>query len=101
MTVSLAGTDGAPLPNPTPETTNTSTPLALNSVSRVSGDPFAVAVCSSSTVGRPPMESPAAAFIFMVVLELLVIGAVNDGHRAASGEIPDTNAEASAAVENW
>jgi hypothetical protein len=37
----------------------------------------------------------------MVLLELLVIGAMNDGHRAASGEIPATNADASAAVENW
>jgi hypothetical protein len=101
MIVSLAGSAGAALPNPTPETTNTSTPLAVNSVSRVSADPFAVAVCVSATDGRPPTESPGAAFIFMVVLTLLVIGAVNDGQRTASGEIPATNADASAAVENW
>src|ERR1700683_3689644 len=101
MTVCLAGSAGAALPNPTPETTNTSTPLAVNSVSRVSADPFAVAVCRSATVGRPATESPGAAFIRMVVVVLLVIGAENDGHRAASGEIPATNADASAAVENW
>src|ERR1700728_355556 len=101
MIVSLAGSTGAAAPNPTPETTNTSTPLAANSVSRVSADPFAFAVCRSSTVGRPATESPAAAFIRMVVLVVLVIGAVNDGHRTASGEIPATNADASADVENW
>ena len=52
MIVSLAGTAGAALPNPTPETTNTSTPLAVNSVSRVSADPFAVAVCSELDGGQ-------------------------------------------------
>jgi hypothetical protein len=101
MIASLAGSTGAGLPNPTPETTNTSTPLGVNSVSRVSADPFAVAVCRSWTVARPATESPGVAFIFMVVLAVLVIGAVNDGHRAASEETPVTNADASAAVENW
>src|SRR3984957_9525211 len=100
MIVSLAGTAGAPVPNPTAETTNTSTPLAVKRVSRVSAEPLAVAVCTSSTVGGPPTESPGVAFIRMVVVALPLTGAENDGHRPASGEIPAANADASAALEN-
>src|ERR1700722_16671007 len=100
MIVPLAGSAGALLPNPTAETTNTSTPLARNSVSRVSAVPDSDAVCSSSTVGRPATESPGVAFIRMVVL-VPFTGSVNDGHRPARGDIPATNADAAAALENW
>jgi hypothetical protein len=101
MIVSLAGTAGALVPSPTPEAANTSTPLALNSVSRVSADPDTVPVCTSSTVGRPATGSPGAAFSANVAVVPVLAGAVNDVHLPASGVSPATNAVAAEAVENW
>src|ERR1700729_2533963 len=100
MIVSLAGTAGAPVPRPTPEAANTSTPLAHSRVSRVSADPDTVPDCTSSTVGFPATEAPGAALSENVAVPL-VAGAVKDGQRPARDWIPDTNADAALAVANW
>ena len=101
MIVSLAGSAGAPVPNPTADTANTSTPLATNCVSRLSADPGHRRGLHAArrSAARPP-KAPAVAFIRRSCRRAVHRLAVNDGQRPASGAIPATNADAAEAVEN-